>query len=200
MREKRKKILAAGVGGCLLLVFGIGMTVFWSLGQRTFVSVSSMEEPVLIRTCFLSSGEDYTEDRLTGLLPGETVECEPAVVLDKDSPEAYIRVRLTFGGILGEQPSENRREQKERLERIRELQEGIRFCAGWLEGQDGCMYYQEKVSPGRTVPVYEQVLVPKNWDNKIAEKVFTIELTAEAVRSEHLEPWLLQNSEIRSWQ
>ena len=44
MREKRKKILAAGIGGCLLLVFGIGMTVFWSLGQRTFVSVSSMEE------------------------------------------------------------------------------------------------------------------------------------------------------------
>ena len=42
--------------------------------------------------------------------------------------------------------------------------------------------------------------IPENWENDIAEKVFTIELTAEAVRSEHLEPWLLDGQAVLSWE
>lgn len=200
MRAKKRRIAAAGASCCLLLVLGIGATVFWPAAQGEPVSVSCMEEPVRIRTCFLSSGEEYVQEPLTGLRPGETVEREPAVVLDEASPEAYLRVRVTFGGVLEEQQSESREEQRERLERIRELQQGIRFCSGWLEGQDGCMYYQKKAAPGAAVPVYDQVRIPDNWDNEIAEQVFTIELTAEAVRAEHLEPWLEKGMEIRSWE
>ncbi len=187
---------AAGLAGCGLLALGIVLSFIMFLRQRESVSVASME-PVRLEVCFLEDEEAYTGEQVTGILPGETVKRGTAVILDGTSPEAYIRVGLTFGGILGDDAGEG---EKVRLERIRELQDGISFETGWLKGSDGFYYYQKKVAPGSIVPVYSQVTIPENWENDIAEKVFTIELGAEAVRSEHLEPWLLDGQAILSWE
>jgi len=195
----RTGILAVGFLGGILLVFGIGCSVYIFAAQRESVSVVSLE-PVQLDICLLSSGEKCEEDQLTGLIPGEKVEREPAVILEGDSPEAYIRVSVVFGGALGASAEENEEECRERLERTQELRERIRFCEGWLEGEDGCYYYQKKVTPGSIVPVYEQITIPEDWDNDIAGKAFTLELSAEAVRSEDLEPWLAGAGEIRNWE
>ncbi len=190
----QRKTVAAGFAGCIVLLLGIGFSFCSFLQQRESVSVASME-PVRLEVCFLDDQESYTKEQVTGLLPGETVERGTAVILDGTSPEAYIRVSLTFGGILGEDTKGEAGQ-----ERIRELVEGISFEKGWLRGNDGFYYYQEKVTPGSMVLVYGQITIPENWENDIAEKVFTIELTAEAVRSEHLEPWLLDGQAVLSWE
>ena len=198
---KRRKILMTGMLGCALLTAGIGLTMVHFLKEQETVSVSSME-PVQLELCLLHT--EYTEascgtEQVTGLLPGESTVWKPAVILDGTSPEAYIRVRLEFGGILEGASEESEEEAAARARRIRELQDGIRFCDGWLEGEDG-YYYQEKAVPGKIIPVYDQVTVPENWDNEIAEKVFTIEISAEAVRADGLEPWLTDRQEIRNWE
>lgn len=196
---KKRKIVAVGSLGCLFLMAGIGMTVFWFWKQRETISAASME-PVRLEVCFLEDGGEYEEEQITGLLPGETVERGTAVILDGTSPEACIRVSLTFGGVLGESDGEEEAECEARERRIRELKDGICFADGWLEGEDGYYYYQKKVAPGSILTVYEQVMIPKNWDNDIAEQVFTIELLAEAVRWDHLEPWLLDGQAVLSWE
>lgn len=196
---KKKKILAAGALGCLLLTVGIGMTVLSFWRQRETISAASME-PIRLEVCFLDGDGAYEGEQVTGLLPGEAATRGTAVILDGTSPEASIRVELSFGGALSPTDGEQETERKERLRRIRELEDGICFADGWRRGEDGYYYYQKKVPPGSMLTFYEQVVIPKSWDNDIAEQVFTIELSAEAVRWDHLEPWLLEGQAIVSWE
>ena len=196
---KEKKILAAGVLGCFFLTAGIGVTVFCFWRQRETISAASME-PVRLEVRFLNEDGAYDGEQVTGLLPGEAVERGTAVILDGTSPEACIRIELTFGGALGESDGEEEAEREERLQRIRELKDGICFGDGWLEGEDGYYYYQEKVAPGSILTVYERVVIPESWDNDIAEQVFTIRLLAEAVRWDHLEPWLTEGQAVLNWE
>lgn len=195
---RQKQILALGFAGCILSGAGIGMTMASFSGQEKAVLTDTAGQ-VQLDICRMDSGEKYAGDRITGILPGETLYQEPAVVLDGESPDVYIRVELTFGGVLESSGDENEEERKERTDRIRELREGIGFCSGWLEGEDGFYYYQQKVVHGSIVPVYDRITIPENWDNEIAEKTFTIGLSAEAVRADCLEPWIGGGGEILQW-
>lgn len=185
----RGRILAAGIGGCLLSLAGIVLSIvlFARQGKETSAVLA---EPVRLGVCVLGAGEEYKEERITGLFPGESVERETAVVLEEGSADAYIRVRIGFGGILGEPEEESAQERDERSARARELEKGIIFCEGWLEGEDGFYYYQNEAACGSVIPVYRWIVIPESWDNSIAEKMFTVELSAQAVRADCLEPWL----------
>lgn len=185
---RRKQILAAGILGCCMLTVGILMTVicFWK-EQKTVSAVFT--EPIQLELRLLHSDEPGTREQVTGLFPGESMVWKPAVILDGTSPEACIRVRLEFGGILESSQEESKEEESERLARIQELCDGICFCDGWIDGADGYYYYQETVTPGSIVQICEQVTIPENWDNEIAEKLFTIEVSAEAIRAENRESW-----------
>lgn len=194
----RKRILISGMIGCILSAAGLGLTVFIFFGEERAVS-AKVTEQVRLDICLMGE-EEYEKAQVTELLPGQTIEREPVIVVDGESPDVYIRVWLSFGGILGEAEEESGEERRERLARIRELEDGIDFCEGWLEGEDGFYYYQEKVEHGSLVPVYDRIAVPEKWDNRIANKTFTIELSAEAVRADRLEPWLPAGGEkILSW-
>lgn len=199
-----ERVLLIGFSGCILSMAGIALSLAHFAGQEEAVS-TELAEQIRLDICLLDSENIYEAERITGLLPGEVIERKPAVILDGTSPDAYIRVKLEFGGSLKEpdqREKEAEEERDERIERIREIQDGIRFCDGWLEGDDGFYYYQGKVVRGSIIPVYEQIVIPKNWDNRMAEQVFTIELSAEAVRADALEPWLLtrgEEEEIRGW-
>lgn len=196
---RQKQILAVGMAGCILSGLGIGMTLAYFSESEKAVSTDAAGE-IRLDICMMGSGEEWDKDLPGGILPGQTIEREPAVILDGESPDAYIRVRLSFGGILEESESESEEEQEERMARIQELLGGIAFCDGWLDGEDGYYYYQKKVMHGSIVPVYSRITVPENWDNEIAEKIFTVELSAEAIRADCLEPWMKDGTEeIRSW-
>ncbi|HBN57039.1 MAG TPA: hypothetical protein DD414_09715 [Lachnospiraceae bacterium] len=194
----RKRIFALGLAGCILSAGGIGVTAVSFMRQEE-EAVAVLAEPVQLELCLLTSGERYEEDQVTGILPGESVKREPAVILDADSPEAYIRVRFAFGGILGPDEDESESEREERLEKIRQLQDGIRLCRGWIMGEDDTCYYKERVAPGSIIPVYDQVTIPEDWDNHIAEKIFTIVLSAEAVRADSLDPWMGEGEAFYFW-
>lgn len=185
---KKRQILAAGLFGCFILTAGIVLSMVYFLREQKAVH-AVFSEPVQLELRLLHTDVSGTREQVTGLLPGESMVWKPAVLLDDTSLEAYIRVRLEFGGSLGSSPEEREEEKEERLARIRELCAGIRFCDGWVEKADGYYYYQEVVTPGSMIQICDQVTIPENWTNEIAEKMFTIEVSAEAIRSDDQEPW-----------
>lgn len=185
---RKRQILAAGLFGCFALTAGILLTVVWFVKEQKTISAAFME-PVQLELCLLHSDQPGTKEQVTGLLPGESLDWKPAVILNGTSPGACIRVSLEFGGILGDFPEESEEEEHDRLERIQELCARIRFCDGWVEGEDGYYYYQEAVAPGSIVQICDQVTIPEDWDNEIAEKLFTIEVSAEAIHLDGREAW-----------
>jgi len=200
MSKRQCLTFLLGAAVYILSAAGIGLTMAHFMSREEAVSADSLEQ-VQFSLCMLDSEEEYKDSCLSGLLPGQAVERKPAVVVDGDSPEAYIRVRVSFGGVLKEPKEESREARAERLKRIRELKSGIRFCSDWLEGEEGCYYYQKKVASGSIIPIYDRVLIPESWDNSIAEQMFTIELHAEAVRADCLEPWMKGGGgTIESWE
>lgn len=200
-KDEKGKVLLIGFLGCSVSMAGIVISLERYAEQKEVVS-GELAEQIQLEICLLDS-ENIYEEQLLGLLPGEIVERKPAVILDGTSPDAYLRIKLEFGGSLKEpEEKETEEEHRERINRTREIQDGIRFCDGWLEGDGGFYYYQKKVLHGSIIPVYDQIVIPENWDNEMAEQVFTIELSAEAVRADALEPWLLtegEEEEIRGW-
>lgn len=199
---KIENVIMAGLTGCVLSTAGIIMSIANFAAREEAVN-AELTEQIRLDICLLDSEEAYGEERLTGLLPGTVIERKTAVILDGTSPDAYIRVGLEIAGDRKEAEGKwEKGEENEQAKRIRELQNGIRFCDGWSEGSDGFYYYQERVVHGSVIPVYEQIVIPENWDNHMAEQVFTIELSAEAVRADALEPWFSERgeeAEIRNW-
>lgn len=187
-RMRKRQILAAGVLGCFVLTGGILLSIIWFVNEQRAVS-AVLTEPVHLDLCLLNPDRPGTREQVTGLLPGESMVWKPAVILDGTSPEACIRIRMDFGGILETFSGESEEETDSRLARIRELCAGIRFCDGWTEGEDGYYYYQEPVTPGSVIQICDQVTIPESWDNEIAEKMFTIEVSAEAIHSESQYQW-----------
>lgn len=199
---KVERVLTVGLAGCVLSTAGIIMSIANFAAREEAVN-AELTEQIQLDICLLDSEEAYVEERLTGLLPGTVIERKTAVILDGTSPDAYIRVGLEIAGDRKEAEGKwEKGEENEQAKRIRELQNGIRFCDGWSEGDDGFYYYQERVVHGSIIPVYERIVIPENWDNHMAEQVFTIELSAEAVRADALEPWFSERGEeveIRNW-
>lgn len=131
----------------------------------------------------------YDGNLLAGLLPGQAVEKDPVIVLGENSEDAYIRVRIEYGGVLEADENNTEEEEREREKRVRELEEGINFSEGWLKGRDAFYYYQKKVPSGSRIPFFTQVTIPESWGNEISEQAFSIDLTAEAVPADYFDPW-----------
>lgn len=177
-----------GFAGCMLALASAAGTLISFMSQNE----GEMREVVSLGTVNLRIEEpkfsrQYDGKLVRGLLPGQAVEKDPVIVLEPNSKEAYIRVRIEFGGALA--ADENNKEEQERREKALELEEGIKFSEGWLEGQDDFYYYQEKVLPGSRIPFFTEVTIPESWGNEISEQAFSIDLTAEAVLADHFDPW-----------
>ena len=93
---RKRQILAAGLFGCLALTAGILLTVVWFVKEQKTISAAFME-PVQLELCLLHSDQPGTKEQVTGLLPGESLDWKPAVILNGTSLGACIRVSLEFG-------------------------------------------------------------------------------------------------------
>lgn len=154
--------------------------VYFAGKEKTVDTVSPGKVRLKIEEA--ESSEEYDGNLTEGLLPGQALEKQPVIVLDKDSEEAYVRVRIEYGGALLENAEES--EQKKE-----ELEAGMDFSSLWKKGNDGAYYYQKKVCPGETIVLFTRVTIPADWGNEIAEQAFSIDLTAEGIPADYFDPW-----------
>lgn len=186
--EDRKILPVLGCAACVLALVGIVFSMIYFAGRETAVDTVSAGKVCLKIETEESSGE-YDGNLTEGLLPGQAVEKRPMIVLEEDSEDAYIRVKIEYGGALSEEEGNSGDEEAGRSLKIQELEEGISFSEDWRKGADGYYYYQKKVCPGETIVLFAQVTIPENWGNEIAEQAFSIDLTAEGILADYFDPW-----------
>lgn len=178
--EKRRAVLF-GYFGCILAAVGVIGTMV------LFIRKEQMVNTICAGPVKLTIAER---------------EKASVIVLERNSEEAYIRVRMDYGGILAESGDETEEERRERLQRIEELEAGIAFSDEWIKGTDGFYYYQKKAAPGSETILFTQVTVPEEWGNEITGQTFSIDLAAEAVPADYFDPWTEEKDgtrAIRGW-
>lgn len=193
--EKKRAVLL-GFLGCILAAVGVIGTMVLFIRKEQVVNTISAG-PVKLTITEPEKAGGYDGNLTEGLLPGQALGKVPVIVLEENSEEAYIRVRVDYGGILAESGDETEEERGERLQRIEELEAGIAFSDGWIKGTDGFYYYQKKAAPGSETTLFTQVTIPKSWGNEIAEQTFSIDLTAEAVPADYFDPWTKEKDGTR---
>lgn len=110
---------------------------------------------------------------IKNVVPGQTVEKDPVITVEKGSEDAYLRAKIEC--------KELTKEQIEGLE--------FTFADGWTTtpDADGYYYYKDVVSEGKDVAFFTAVKIPGSWDNSMADKSFKIVVTAEAIQADNFE-------------
>ena len=71
-----------------------------------------------------TTGKDYTNVK-----PGDVLDKDPTVTLDKESEDAYVRVSINYEGLTKEQALA--------------IENNLDISAGWTKSEDGYYYYNE---------------------------------------------------------
>lgn len=205
MTRKRIATLAASLS--LVAVVGIGATLAYLSDQDQAnntvkmgkIDISLTENQVTQDqdgNWVIDTNKPVTSDGLTftDVYPGETVEKNPTVHLEKGSESAYIRMKME----LDSKGSSFTKDDMDVLEM--RLRQEIEADGDWKQGTDGYYYYNHILTPEDDSAVFfETVTLPgKEWGNNTQRQKFSIKLQAEAIQSDHFIPQT-EDGNIIAW-
>lgn len=186
-RKKSLVVMLAAVA--LVATVGIGATLayFTDSDEATNIVTTGNVDISLLENNEVSTGLEFDD-----VLPGQTLEKDPKVVLNPESADAFVRVKITISGneMVGR---EGYTDEANALDAL--LKTTIE-ANGWKLNADGYYYYGVKLTQDdATTPttleneaiLFETLTIPTSWDNLMADKEFQVLIQAEAVQSDYLE-------------
>lgn len=192
MKKKKLIVLAATVS--LLAVIGVGSTLAYFTDNTSATNVITMGH-VDITLTEETDDEDVSSKEDGGLeykdvVPGDVLSKKPVITVDAESEDCYLRVEITVADLDEE--------------KTKELLSGIDIGENWKLGNDGYFYYQSVFVADKSnednnkLPLFTKVTIPDAWGNEVAEKTFTIKITAEAIQADNFTPET-EDGTIISW-
>ncbi|MCR4843211.1 MAG: M73 family metallopeptidase [Eubacterium sp.] len=180
-----KKRSLAAVLGATALVAAIGIGSTFAYFTDTDGIANSLSTGHIDIDIYESQDEEDDGLEFSDLVPGQTVEKDPTVVVEEGSQDALIRVKVDI-------TSEDGTISSDALDDI-----VLDINDGWTLGSDGYYYYGdgdgEALSAGDTATLFNTVTIPASWTNSEADGNFEIELTAEAIQAENLANGVVAN-------
>ena len=191
---KKKKLIELAATVSLLAVIGVGSTLAYFTDNTSATNVITMGH-VDITLTEETDDEDVSSKEDCGLVykdvvPGDVLSKKPVIRVDAESEDCYLRVEITVADLDGEQ--------------TKELLSGIDIGENWKLGNDGYFYYQSVFVADKSnednnkLPLFTKVTIPDAWGNEVAEKTFTIKITAEAIQADNFTPET-EDGTIISW-
>ena len=116
----------------------------------------------------------------------------------------YLRVKIEVGGDLTDMPAiEDMRAEDDEIMNpyVADLLANLDIDSDLWVYSDGYYYYQkvvEKKDVDQKIPVFTKVKIPEYWGNDVADKDFTINVTAEAIQADNFTP-TQNNGQIVGW-
>ena len=181
-----KKKLTAGVAALILCITGVTYgTLAYFTDKDTRANVITIGHV----TGTLTETDEHMRDDYTNVKPGDVLDKDPTVTLDKESEDAYVRVSINYEGLTKEQALA--------------IENNLDISAGWTKSEDGYYYYNEilsnKTGAINSSKVFSKVTIPTEWGNEIAGITFNINVKAEFIQSDNFTPVTDEAGNITGW-
>ena len=187
-----KKKLTAGVAALILCITGVTygtLAYFTDKDTRANVITIGHVTGTLTETDEHMRDDNTTGKDYTNVNPGDVLDKDPTVTLDKESEDAYVRVRINYEGLTKEQALA--------------IENNLDISAGWTKSEDGYYYYNEilsnKTGAINSSKVFSKVTIPTEWGNEIAGITFNINVKAEFIQSDNFTPVTDEAGNITGW-
>lgn len=187
-----KKKLTAGVAALILCITGVTYgTLAYFIDKDTRANVITIGH---VTGTLTETDEHMRDDNTTGkdytnVNPGDVLDKDPTVTLDKESEDAYVRVNINYEGLTKEQALA--------------IENNLDISAGWTKSEDGYYYYNEilsnKTGAINSSKVFSKVTIPTEWGNEIAGITFNINVKAEFIQSDNFTPVTDEAGNITGW-
>ena len=187
-----KKKLTAGVAALILCITGVTygtLAYFTDKDTRANVITIGHVTGTLTETDEHMRDDNPTGKDYTNVKPGDVLDKDPTVTLDKESEDAYVRVSINYEGLTKEQ--------------VLAIENNLDISAGWTKSEDGYYYYNERLSNKtgaiNSSKVFSKVTIPTEWGNEIAGITFNINFKAEFIQSDNFTPVTDEAGNITGW-
>ena len=187
-----KKKLTAGVAALILCITGVTygtLAYFTDKDTRANVITIGHVTGTLTETDEHMRDDNTTVKDYTNVKPGDVLDKDPTVTLDKESEDAYVRVSIDYEGLTKEQALA--------------IENNLDISAGWTKSEDGYYYYNEilsnKTGAINSSKVFSKVTIPTEWGNEIAGITFNINVKAEFIQSDNFTPVTDEAGNITGW-
>lgn len=187
-----KKKLTAGVAALILCITGVTygtLAYFTDKDTRANVITIGHVTGTLTETDEHMRDDNTTDKDYTNVKPGDVLDKDPTVTLDKESEDAYVRVSINYEGLTKEQALA--------------IENNLDISAGWTKSEDGYYYYNEilsnKTGAINSSKVFSKVTIPTEWGNEIAGITFNINVKAEFIQSDNFTPVTDEAGNITGW-
>ena len=187
-----KKKLTAGVAALILCITGVTygtLAYFTDKDTRANVITIGHVTGTLTETDEHMRDDNTTGKDYTNVNPGDVLDKDPTVTLDKESEDAYVRVSINYEGLTKEQALA--------------IENNLDISAGWTNSEDGYYYYNEilsnKTGAINSSKVFSKVTIPTEWGNEIAGITFNINVKAEFIQSDNFTPVTDEAGNITGW-
>lgn len=187
-----KKKLTAGVAALILCITGVTygtLAYFTDKDTRANVITIGHVTGTLTETDEHMRDDNTTGKYYTNVKPGDVLDKDPTVTLDKESEDAYVRVSINYEGLTKEQ--------------VLAIENNLDISAGWTKSEDGYYYYNEilsnKTGAINSSKVFSKVTIPTEWGNEIAGITFNINVKAEFIQSDNFTPVTDEAGNITGW-
>lgn len=187
-----KKKLTAGVAALILCITGVTygtLAYFTDKDTRANVITIGHVTGTLTETDEHMRDDNTIGKDYTNVNPGDVLDKDPTVTLDKESEDAYVRVSINYEGLTKEQALA--------------IENNLDISAGWTKSEDGYYYYNEilsnKTGAINSSKVFSKVTIPTEWGNEIAGITFNINVKAEFIQSDNFTPVTDEAGNITGW-
>lgn len=172
----KRKIITLLAALTLVGAVGVGATLAYFTDNEAATNVITMghvdvelDEPNF-------DTEDGEDDKtIEDILPGETIVKDPTITVGKDSKDAYIRAKIEFTGL----------DDNQQVELLNNINVDTTV---WYLAEDGYYYYNAMVKAGSKVVLFDEVVIPQEWGNEVANLKFEINVSAEAIQADNFTP------------
>ncbi len=177
MKKKQLGLLVLSLA--TIAVIGVGSTLayFTDTSVENNVIVMGKVDIDLEEPQFDEENPDKT---IEGVLPNQVIVKDPTITIVDGSADCYIRTKIEMNDVLNE---------TQKAELLAELNIDTN---SWYMAEDGYYYYNQILSTKedglKKVVFFDKVTIPEHWGNETVGLEIHLEVSAEAIQSEHFVP------------